>query len=247
MSPTADEQATGPADVEVFPDAEAMSARAAERIIAAIGDARREREIAHVALSGGTTPVQTYALLAQHIQEWGALELWFADERCVPPDDAESNYRLVRETLPAAEHVNRMEGELGPARGAARYAEELLDRLPIASNSVPVLDLVVLGIGAEGHIASLFPNSTTLADPREDVFCVAVHGSPKPPPERISLGLTVLRAARGCLLLASGEGKAQALAAALGEPSVSAPASLLPRERLAVLADDAAASALSAR
>ena len=234
-------------DVEVFPDPEAMSRRASERLADAIADSQRARAHAHVALSGGTTPVRAYELLAEHVREWSAIELWFADERCVPPDDEESNYRLVRETLPAAEHVNRMEGELGPERGAAGYADLLLDRLPIAANGVPALDVVVLGIGADGHIASLFPDNTTLADPREDVLCVAVHGSPKPPPERISLSLTVLRAARGCLLLATGAGKAEALAAALGEPSVMAPASLLPRDRLTVLADEAAASALQAR
>ena len=102
-----------------------------------------------------------------------------------------------------------------------------------------MLDLIALGIGPDGHVASLFPGAPTL-DAGEQALCLGVHDSPKPPPERITLSLAVLRAARRCLLLATGAGKADAIAAALAEPTNHVPASLLVRERLTVIVDDAA-------
>ncbi|MHB8533228.1 MAG: 6-phosphogluconolactonase, partial [Solirubrobacteraceae bacterium] len=117
---------------------------------------------------------------------------------------------------------------------------------PVADETIPVLDMVVLGIGPDGHVASLFPGAGTLEAP-EHVLCLGVSDSPKPPPERITLSLSVLRAARECLLLASGAGKADAIAAMLGEPTRHVPASLLRRERLTVIVDDAAAPAAAPR
>jgi len=209
-----------------------------------------ERGIGHVALSGGTTPARTYELLARRTQQWTGVELWFADERCVGPEDEQSNYRLVAETLLAQaeiplERVHRMEGELGPEEGARSYAATLrahaaTDRERDRGNGVPVLDLILLGIGPDGHVASLFPGATTL-DADESAVCLGVVDSPKPPPERISLSLPVLRAARRCLLLATGASKADAVNAMLAEPSRHVPASLLRRDRLTVILDDDAA------
>jgi 6-phosphogluconolactonase len=225
---------------------------------AAIERARAARGVAHVALSGGSTPVRTYELLAQRVRDWHGVQLWFVDERCVPPQDPESNYRLVAELLLAGaragaaevpiadEQVHRMEGELVPQVAAARYAQLLREHVAADAHGVPALDLALLGIGPEGHIASLFPASDALEQPDPGVFCIAVLDSPKPPPERITLTLATLCAARRCLLLASGESKAQALDAALSEPSPEAPASLLPRARLSVIADAAAGAALHA-
>jgi 6-phosphogluconolactonase len=223
------------------PDADSVAARAAALITRELQRAVAERGEAHLALSGGTTPGATYELLAVEMPSWEGVHVWFADERCVAPDDAESNYRLARETLldRAAidgEQVHRMEGELGPQEGATGYTAALRDRL----GEQPVIDTVVLGIGPDGHVASLFPGAGTLdADPAE--LCLGVIDSPKPPPERLTLTLEVLRAARSCLLLATGAGKADAIAAMLGEPSRHVPASLLRRERLSVIVDDAAA------
>ena len=159
------------------------------------------------------------------------------------PQDADSNYLLALQTLlgPAAiapERVHRMHGELGPDAGAEHYARELTARLPLAP--VPVFDVVALGIGPDGHVASLFPGADTL-DAGDDAVCLGVGDSPKPPPQRITLSLPVLRAARGCLLLATGASKADAVSAMLGEPTRHVPASLLRRERLTVVLDDAAA------
>jgi 6-phosphogluconolactonase len=236
--------------ITTFPDPESTAERAAVEIARAIERAREERGVAHLALSGGSTPARTYELLAGALESWDGVEIWFADERCVPPEDEESNYRLAAETLlrPAAidpARVHRMEGELGPEEGAHRYAEALragvapAQTSPSSAPALPVLDLIALGIGPDGHVASLFPGAPTLDAPAE-TLCLGVHDSPKPPPERITLSLAVLRAARRCLLLATGAGKADAITAALGEPTKHVPASLLVRERLTVIVDDAA-------
>jgi 6-phosphogluconolactonase len=225
------------------PDPESAAQRAAQEVLRYLEEARMQGRTPHVALSGGGTPKRTYELLARESEHLDEAEVWFADERCVPPEDEESNYRLAELALldPAgipAERVHRMEGELGPERGAQRYAQALRERL--AGRPVPVLDLIVLGIGPDGHVASLFPRAPML-QAGEDEVCLPVHDSPKPPPERITLSLAVLRSARRCLLLATGAAKADAISAMLAEPTPSVPASLLVRERLTVVVDDAAA------
>ena len=243
-------------------DAAAVAERAAALIVRQLTHAREQRGIAHLALSGGTTPGATYRLLGAEPSELSGVEIWFADERCVAPEDPESNYRLAAETLlePAGlapARVHRMQGELGPSAGlnlmldrfrfrlgetsagAAQYAEELSAHLP-QEEGLPVLDLIVLGIGPDGHVASLFPGAETLDAPAE-ALCLGIEDSPKPPPERITLSLSVIRAARSCLLLATGAGKGDAVSAMLAEPSRHVPASMLRRERLSVIVDDAAA------
>ncbi len=228
-------------------DAEAAAKRAAGEIARRLQAARRERGGAHLALSGGTTPARTYELLSAELESWREIDVWFADERCVGPDDAESNYKLARETLLDAAgeldpaRVHRMHGELGPDRGAASYAAALREHAPL-DDGLAVLDVIVLGIGPDGHVASLFPGASTLDGP-ESELCLGVHDSPKPPPERITLSLSVLRAARRCVLLATGAAKADAVSAMLDEPSKHVPASLLRRSRLSVIVDDPAGPA----
>ena len=226
-------------------NAEGVSERAASEIVRRLESARSERGIAHLALSGGSTPARTYELLAKQLESWERIDVWFADERCVAPEDEESNYRLAKQTLLDdasgldLARAHRMQGELGPDEGAERYARELREHAPL-EDELAVLDVIVLGIGPDAHVASLFPGAATLdADASE--LCLGVHDSPKPPPERITLTLAVLRAARRCVLLATGAGKADAVDAMLGEPSRHVPASLLRRGRLSVIVDDAAA------
>ncbi len=232
-------------------DPEAVAERAASEIARRLASAKRERGVAHLALSGGTTPGRTYELLAGELpvraglEDWRDVEIWFADERCVGKDDPESNYKLAFETFldPAGipgERVHRMEGELGPEQGATGYEQALRERVAERDGGLPVLDAIVLGIGPDGHVASLFPGAPTL-EAGEEAVCLSVHDSPKPPPERITLSLGVLRAARRCLLLATGASKADAVAAMLGEPTRHVPASLLARNKLSVILDDAAA------
>jgi 6-phosphogluconolactonase len=219
-------------------DGEAVAARAA-RLIAELLDATlTARGSAHLALAGGTTPAGAYAQLAP--AGWDGVELWFGDERCVGPDDPESNYRMVAQTLlPHASGAltHRIEGELGAEAAAAAYDALLRARVP-AEESLPVLDIVLLGIGEDGHTASLFPHNAALSV--RGVACVPVHDAPKPPPDRVSLSLDVLRGARSTILLATGSGKADALARALGEPDPGVPSSLLERARLTLIADNAA-------
>ncbi len=227
------------------PDADAVAVRAAATVQRLLERALEQRGAAHLALSGGTTPAATYELLAAQMPTWEGVEVWFADERCVAPDDEESNYLLAQRTLLAPAgiadaQVHRMQGEAGPQEGAARYATELRTLPDAEQAGVPALDAVVLGIGPDGHVASLFPGSSAL-DADEHELCLGVTASPKPPPERITLTLAVLRTARSCVLLATGASKADAVAAMLGEPTRTVPASLLRRERLTAIVDDAAA------
>jgi 6-phosphogluconolactonase len=235
-----------------LPDADAVAARASEEVGRLLEHALERRGTAHIALSGGTTPGSTYELLAREDVLARDVHIWFADERCVPPDDQESNYLLAQKTLlePGgipAERVHRMLGELGPQDGADRYAHELSATIGASEGSpVPQLDVVILGIGPDGHVASLFPGALTLDAP-QDAICLGVRDSPKPPPERITLSLSMLRAAHRCVLLATGAGKADAMSAAMGESSRHVPASLLRRERLTAIVDDTAAPAAPIR
>lgn len=215
--------------IEREPDAGAAARRAADLLAGAIAQALGQRGAAHVALSGGTTPRVAYAALGQLVPDWRGVHLWFADERCVGPDDPDSNARLVRETLVAEAAVtHRMQGELGAEAAASAYERELAD---------VVLDIVLLGIGEDGHTASLFPDNPVL-DAAGRV--APVHDSPKPPPDRVTLTRGTLDGARQRLLLVTGAGKARALAGALDAPSRAVPASLLGRDGLTVVADAAA-------
>ena len=218
-------------------DPAAVAERAAALFLTTVTSALAERGSAHVAVAGGTTPAATYELLAPGVL--AGVDLWFGDERCVGPDDPQSNARMVISTLPLGGAVlHRIEGERGAEVAAEAYEDELRARVPLAAAGVPVLDLVLLGIGEDGHTASLIPDTPALFV--DDRAVVPVHDAPKPPPDRVSLSLPVLRAARSAILLAAGSGKAAALAGALGEPTPRVPSSLLARERLIVIADSAA-------
>ncbi len=191
----------------------------------ALHEAVSLRGAAHLALSGGSTPVRCYELLAKLVEDWRPVHLWFCDERCVPPEDERSNLRLARRTLGAPEATwHRVAGERGPDAAAAAYERELGDI---------VLDAALLGIGEDGHTASLFPGHPAL---RARGRAVGVHDAPKPPQGRVSLTLPTLAGTRLLVMLVTGPEKAQALAGALAEPSPLVPASLLAREHLTVVA-----------
>jgi len=236
--------------VVTLPDAQAAAEYAAGEIARALGEALDRRGVAHPALAGGNTPRLAYQVLASLMDDWGAVELWYGDERCVEPDDPESNHRLVAESLLAhiagagriAPQEHRIRGELGPEAAAREYAEELRARVaPAEQHGLPVLDVALLGIGEDGHTASLFPGHPEVQD-SSGALCLPVHDAPKPPPERVTLSLPVLRAARCPLLLVTGAAKAEALGAALRGPDQRVPASLLASERLLVVPDAAAAA-----
>jgi len=221
------------------PDAAALATRAASLIAVLIDEALDMGGVAHVALTGGTTVGGAYRRLRP--SRWQGVELWFGDERCVGPEDPQSNYRLAAETLlghAAGAVVHRIEGELGAEAAADAYESLVRARMPGGADGVPVLDVLLLGIGEDGHVASLFPGNPALGVRGRAV--VGVHDAPKPPPDRVSLTLEVLRAASRCVLMASGTGKAEALAKMLAGVDRAVPASLLERSRVTVIADEAA-------
>ncbi len=233
-------------DVHVAPDPEAASRLAAARLAELTAEALDLRGHAHLALAGGTTPRPTYELSAERIGDWSRIGVWFGDERAVPPDDPESNFRMVVEALDGAhglgaEGIHRVEGERGAEKAAQRYGEALEAALPAGDGGIPVLDVAFQGIGPDGHTASLFPNHPAL---EADGICVPVHDAPKPPPDRVTLTLPVLRAARHVVFLVDGEEKAAAVEAMLAGPDPATPASLLVGPRAILIADEAAASGL---
>jgi 6-phosphogluconolactonase len=230
-------------------DPEAAAERAASEIARALREALERRGSAHLVLAGGNTPRRAYELLGGLLTDWSAVELWYGDERCVEPGDPESNHRLVTESLlaqiqGAAPREHRIRGELGPELAAQAYAEELRARVPAGEqpSGLPILDIALLGLGEDGHTASLFPDHPEVQD-ESGALCLPMRGAPKPPPERVTLSLPLLRSTRHCLLLATGSGKAAAVAGVLAGPDPQVPASLLASGRLHVLIDDAATPA----
>ena len=221
--------------VTTVADAEAAAARAADLVAQLVGEAIAARGVCHLALAGGSTPERCHELLAERDVDWSAVHLWESDERCVPPDDEDSNFLMIRRSLldrisiPEG-NVHRAPGELGPDEGARAYERELADR---------VLDVVMCGMGPDGHTMSLFPDHALLEE--RDRLVAGISDSPKPPPERITFTLPLVRAARLTMLLATGDEKAEALSVVLERADPSFPASLLREGRLQVIADDAAA------
>lgn len=202
---------------------------------------------AQIALTGGSTPRRAYELAAAAGLDWSHATLWWGDERCVAPDDERSNYRLAREALlerlasGASPAKHRIEGELGPLRGAQAYEAALREAF---GTGAPRLDLVLLGVGPDAHCASLFPGAPALDERRRLAVGVERPGlAPWVP--RVSLTLPVLAAAREVVFLVTGADKADAVARAFdGAPSPAAPASLVAAEAgsVTVLLDRAAAS-----
>ena len=219
-------------EFRVFDSAHEAQSAAADLLV----EAARAGE--HVALSGGDSPGPAYELAAGLENDWSKARLWWGDERCVPPDDERSNYLLVKRTLldrieaqPA--EVHRIRGELGGEAAAAEYDRELAG---------VELGLALQGIGADGHTASLFPDSPLLAE-RERRAVAAPHEDV----ERVTMTLPVLSKAAQVVFLVVGESKAEAAARAFsGLPDPSTPASLLRSERgeSIALLDRAAAARL---
>jgi 6-phosphogluconolactonase len=212
-------------------DPAAVAARVAEVMAAAIDGARTIRGAAHVALSGGSLS-RPYELVGPELPDWRDVHLWYGDERCVPLDDEESNHRLATRSLQAPDATwHPVPTHLGCEEAAAAYAQEIAD---------VTLDVAVNGMGPDGHTASLFPGFPQV---QSDGVCVAVHGSPKPPPDRVTLTLGKLNASHRILLVVAGAEKAPMLARVLAGPDPEVPASLLDRERLEIVADSAALDA----
>jgi 6-phosphogluconolactonase len=216
------------ADIRVLDD---PAQQAAELLVAAGG---------HVALTGGSTPRAAYERAAAMREDWSGVDLWFTDERCVPPDHEQSNFGMAERSLLSrieGATVHRMRGELGPEDGAAAYANELEEFGPEA------LDLIVLGVGPDAHICSLFPGDDALAERERRVVGVETPGM-APLVARITLTFPVVNASAQIVFLVAGEDKAEAVRRVFaGPPDPSAPGSLVDGNVVALL-DPAAAARL---
>jgi 6-phosphogluconolactonase len=207
--------------IDIFGDSSGLAARAADLVIQAARDAVAQRGRFTFVLSGGSTPEQTYALLAQADRasaiDWPRVYLFFGDERFVPTDDPRSNYGMVRkyllERIPIPRsNVFPMPSEVhNAAEGAATYAQQLAEFFSISERSTPPrLDLVFLGMGRDGHTASLFPFSDAL-DVTDSWVTWTKPGILPPPVDRITLTYPVFNAARQVVFLVAGKDKAVAL------------------------------------
>ncbi|MEG3626079.1 6-phosphogluconolactonase [Streptomyces poriticola] len=243
----------------VHRDKELMAEAAAARLITKVVDAQASRGHASVVLTGGRNGNGLLAALAsspaRDAVDWGRLDLWWGDERFLPEGDPDRNVTQARQALLDSvpldpERVHAMPASDGPYgadadAAAASYAEALARAAgPENHAAVPTFDVLLLGVGPDTHVASLFPELPGVRETERMV--VGVHGSPKPPPTRVTLTLPAIRAAREVWLLAAGEDKARAAAIALsGAGEIQAPAAgARGRARTLWLLDAAAASRL---
>ena len=245
----------GPVDILRHADAASLAEAVAARIVTTITAAQMSGRVPSLCLTGGGIGTGVLRALAQtpaqDSLDWSRVEIWWGDERFVATGSPDRNETGAREALldlvpvdparvhpfPAPEHCGN-----SPEESAARYGEELV----VWGGDEPSLDIVLLGIGPDAHVASLFPELPALHDTR---LACAVHGSPKPPPVRVTLTMRTIQLAREVWILASGAEKADAVELALmpGAGTYQVPAAgARGRERTLFLIDDAAASRLPA-
>jgi 6-phosphogluconolactonase len=249
-----------PVEVLRHPDAADLAEAAAGRLITTIVERQADAGTASVCLTGGRIGTAVLAAVAgspaRDAIDWSAVEIWWGDERFVPTGDPERNETGARTGLldlvdvdPARVHAMPTPDESGGDvdRAAEMYAEALARAArPDDHGAVPSFDVLMLGIGPDAHVASLFPEQPALHDTRS---CTAVRGAPKPPPVRISLTFPSIQAAKEVWILASGEEKASAVRLALTQeagPFQVPAAGARGRERTLFLLDEAAASKLPA-
>ncbi|GAB3591064.1 6-phosphogluconolactonase [Angustibacter peucedani] len=244
--------------VVVHRDADLLAASVAARLVTKLVDAQAARGRAHVVLTGGTVGIAVLAALAdspaRDAVDWSRVHVWWGDERYVPAGSDDRNEKQAREALldrlpldPAKVHAmpaSDAPGATGVDAAAERYADELA-RVAASEGAgrddVPAFDVLMLGVGPDAHVASLFPEMAGVHEQERTV--VGVHGSPKPPPLRVSLTLPAIARAEEVWLVAAGEGKAGAIGLALsGAGPVQAPAGAVGGRRATVWLLDRAAA-----
>ena len=207
-----------------WPTSDQVASAAAQLFVDSAQQAVSTRGIARVAISGGSTPKAMFALLAAEpfvsAIDWAKLQLYWVDERCVPPTDAESNFRMTNEALLSKvplphEHIYRMEGELDPHEAANRYESTLRNSMKLEGAESPAFDLLLLGMGDDGHTASLFPHTEALHDITR---LVVPNHVPQKNTWRITLTSPVINQAREVAFLIEGAAKAGVLAEVLTGP-----------------------------
>lgn len=205
--------------IRVLPGIEELSLEAAEIFAALARESLGSRGKFTVALPGGTTPGRLYEVLAADEYRlsirWPEVHVFWGDERCVPPEDGRSNFRLANEALlrhvPAIAH--RARGELGPELAAVRYEEEIRSFFGSGGSGLPpAFDLIILGVGSDGHTASLFPGSEAIRETGR-----LVTGVPGADPPRVSFTLPLINSARHVIFLAAGREKANVIGHIIGE------------------------------
>ncbi len=225
-----------------LPDDVALATHVADLWLDQIANAERTGSAYRVALAGGRITRRFLATAADRARVRGlsleGVDFFWGDERCVPTEDAESNFRLAWETLlePAGvpeSRIHRVLGELDPGAAAALAEQEIRRVMGVFGDTMPVLDLVFLGMGEDAHVASLFPGAASSVTESECVY-VGTTG-PKPPPKRVSLTYRAIAAAREVWVLASGAGKQEALEQSMspGPGAVETPLGRVLRERSA--------------
>jgi 6-phosphogluconolactonase len=243
-------------DIRIHSDSQAVAEAAAAFVLEVGNEAVRTNGRFLIALSGGTTPETLYRVLATPAFadrfDWSRTIFFFSDERCVPPNDSRSNYALADKTLftplrVTPSQVYRMAGESSdPQAAASEYEQQLRLATKTLPSAQPSLDLILLGLGEDGHTASLFPGASIL---RNHQRVIAATKSPKDPPNRLTMTLAAINRASVILFLVAGAGKAGVVRAIL-EPKAEAerqlPASLVEPEkgRLIWFLDRAAAAEL---
>ncbi|NLO73559.1 MAG: 6-phosphogluconolactonase [candidate division WS1 bacterium] len=234
------------------PNLTELSRGAATLVVKRARQCVAERGLFTLVLSGGKTPLGLYEMLGQppYLSQmpWAETHLFWGDERCVPPDSPHSNFgaaqatMLVKAPLPP-ENIHRMQGELPPPQGAEAYQVELQQFFGATSDCFPPFDLVLLGMGANGHTASLFPGSPLLEETQRWVVFTPPGG--EPPLSRLTLSFPVINQAREVLFLVSGENKREAVRAILASPdnATHLPAARVhPQEHLCWMLDDSTLS-----
>ena len=193
-------------DFRIFPDAEAVAQAAADFLNDQITTCVNEKGICHVALPGGSTPARCLELLSCKHLPWSSIHWYVGDERCYPVAHPERNDTMIAQQLwskieTPMDNLHPIPAELGPELAAEKYSALI--------HQIGHLDIVVLGIGEDGHTASLFPGNPALDN---EHAAVPVYDAPKPPPQRVSLGLATIQAAGQRIVLVSGSGKREAMA-----------------------------------
>lgn len=202
-----------------FADAEALARQAAQAWLDEIATAHQAGRAYFVALSGGRITLKFFAAVIELARAQNRsltdVHFFWADERCVPPEDKESSFGAANDAFfrpleIAASQIHRVWGEATPARAVEQAVAEIKRVVPLNAGGLPELDLIFLGLGEDGHVASLFSRETESERADRAIYRV-IENSPKPPPTRVTLGYPVIAAARQVWVLASGAGKETAL------------------------------------
>ncbi len=206
--------------VLTFETAQAAAWACGARILEILDKARRERGMAALAVSGGSTPRLMFQWMAKRPFDWSGVEIFQVDERCVPPEDEQSNFRMTRESLLEAaaipeDQFHRVKGELPPDEAAALYVDDIRRSLHLSGGELPVFDAIQRGMGPDAHTASLFPGEPLIGDRTGIAAAVWVE---KFRQHRVTLLPGVLERARHTVCLATGAEKADALLAVLRGP-----------------------------